>query len=180
VDRAGRAPGGAPAGERGTGRCRPAAPLRVGRVGEAEVAAGIATARWPGRLEEVDGVLLDGAHNPDGAAALAAALRVLHPDRPVELVFGVLSDKDHEGMLAELAQAVRRIHLVAPDSPRARAPQSLVAVAERHGTPVDAHGSLPDALACARRLAADGALVCVAGSLYLVGEARQRLSGGEM
>jgi dihydrofolate synthase/folylpolyglutamate synthase len=150
------------------------------RVGEAEIAAGIATARWPGRLEEVEGVLLDGAHNPDGAAALAAALRVLHPDRPVELVFGVLSDKDHKGMLAELAQAVRRIHLVAPDSPRARAPQSLIAVAERHGTPVDAHGSLPDALACARRLAADGALVCVAGSLYLVGEARQRLSGGEM
>jgi dihydrofolate synthase/folylpolyglutamate synthase len=150
------------------------------RVGEAEIAAGIATARWPGRMEEVGGVLLDGAHNPDGAAALAAALRVLHPDRPVELVFGVLSDKDHEGMLAELAHAVRRIHLVAPDSPRARAPQSLVAVAERHGTPVDAHGSLPDALACARRAAVDGALVCVAGSLYLVGEARQRLSGGEM
>jgi dihydrofolate synthase/folylpolyglutamate synthase len=83
-------------------------------------------------------------------------------------------------MLAELAPAVRRIHLVAPDSPRARAPQSLVAVAERQGTPVDAHGSLPEAMDCARRLAADGALVCVAGSLYLVGEARQRLSGGEM
>jgi dihydrofolate synthase/folylpolyglutamate synthase len=149
------------------------------RVGEPEIASGIATARWPGRLEEVGGVLLDGAHNPDGAAALAAALRELHPQRPVELVFGVLSDKDHEGMLAELAPAVRSIHLVAPDSPRARAPQSLVAAARRHGTRVDAHGSFPEALACARRGAADGALVCVAGSLYLVGEARQRLGGEE-
>jgi dihydrofolate synthase/folylpolyglutamate synthase len=128
----------------------------------------------------VSGVLLDGAHNPDGAGALAAALRALHPGRPVELVFGVLSDKDHEGMLAELAPAARRIHLVAPDSPRARAPQSCFAAAGRHGTAVDAHESLPDALDCARRLAADGALVCVAGSLYLVGEARERLAGEEM
>jgi dihydrofolate synthase/folylpolyglutamate synthase len=150
------------------------------RVGEPEIAAGIATARWPGRLEEVGGVLLDGAHNPDGAAALAAALRALHPGRPVELVFGVLSDKDHEGMLAELAPAVRRIHLVAPHSPRARTPRSLVGAAERHGARVDEHESLPSALGCARNLARDGALVCVAGSLYLVGEARRALAGEQM
>jgi dihydrofolate synthase/folylpolyglutamate synthase len=142
------------------------------RVGEPEIAAGIATACWPGRLEEVAGVLLDGAHNPDGAAALAAALGALHPERPVELVFGVLSDKDHEGMLSELAPAVRRIHLVAP--------ASCIDAARRHGIPVDAHGSLPEALGCARGHAEGGALVCVAGSLYLVGEARRRLAGEDM
>jgi dihydrofolate synthase/folylpolyglutamate synthase len=150
------------------------------RVGEPEIAEGIATARWPGRLEDVGGVLLDGAHNPDGAAALAAALRTLHPGRPVELVFGVLADKDHEGMLAELAPAVRRIHLVAPHSPRARTPRSCAAAAERHGVLVEEHESFPGALARARALAGDGALVCVAGSLYLVGEARQMLAGEEM
>ena len=96
-------------------------------------ASGIASARWPGRMEEVGGVLLDGAHNPDGAAALAAALPVLHPSRPVELVFGVLSDKDHEGMLSALAPAARRLHLVAPDSPRARDPGSYVQVARALG-----------------------------------------------
>jgi dihydrofolate synthase/folylpolyglutamate synthase len=150
------------------------------RVGEGEIAEGIATARWPGRMEEVGGVLLDGAHNPDGAAALAAALPVLHPSRPVELVFGVLSDKDHEGMLAALAPAVRRVHLVAPDTPRAREPASYAGAAARLGRPVDVHAALPEALACARGAARDGALVCVAGSLYLVGEARSRLSGEEM
>jgi dihydrofolate synthase/folylpolyglutamate synthase len=150
------------------------------RVGEPEIAEGIATARWPGRLEDVGGVLLDGAHNPDGAAALAAALRTLHPGRPVELVFGVLADKDHEGMLAELAPAVRRIHLVAPHSPRARTPRSCAAAAERHGVLVEVHESFPAALVRARGLAGDGALVCVAGSLYLVGEARQMLAGEEM
>jgi dihydrofolate synthase/folylpolyglutamate synthase len=131
-------------------------------------------------MEEVGGVLLDGAHNPDGAAALAASLPVLHPSRPVELVFGVLSDKDHEGMLSALAPAVRRLHLVAPDSPRARNPGSYLELVRELGAEVDVHASLPEALACARAASRDGALVCVAGSLYLVGEARQLLAGEEM
>ncbi len=150
------------------------------RVGEEEIRAGVAAARWPGRMEEVGGVLLDGAHNADGAAALAAALPVLHPGRPVELIFGVLSDKDHAAMLAALAPVVRRIHLVAPDSPRARDPRSYVLVAEQMGTVADVHASLPEALACARSAAQDGALPCVAGSLYLVGEALRLLAGEEM
>jgi dihydrofolate synthase/folylpolyglutamate synthase len=140
------------------------------------IAHGIATARWPGRLEQVGDVLLDGAHNPDGAAALAAALAVLHPGRPVELVFGVLADKDHLGMIEALAPAVRRFHLVAPPSPRARPPAELLPLVERH-SPADVHASVGEALACARRAAADGALVCVAGSLYLVGAARPLLGG---
>ena len=138
------------------------------------VARGIATARWPGRLEELSGVLLDGAHNPDGAAALAAALRALHPGRPVELVFGVLSDKDHAGMLGALAGAVRRVHVVAPATPRARPAEEVRALARARGLEADVHGSVRDALACAS--AGGDALVCVAGSLYLVGEARALLA----
>jgi dihydrofolate synthase/folylpolyglutamate synthase len=150
---------------------------RVGvPVGEREIARGIATARWPGRLEEVGGVLLDGAHNPDGAAALAAALPVLHPGRAVELVFGVLQDKDHGGMLRALAPAVRRLHLVAPATPRARPAAGLLADARALGADADVHGDLAGAIACARRSASDGAVVCVAGSLYLVGAARALLS----
>src|SRR5512140_343823 len=105
------------------------------------IARGIATARWPGRLEEVAGVLLDGAHNPDGAAALAAALRALHPARPVELVFGVLSDKDHAGMLAALAPAVRRLHVVAPATPRARPAAEVCALAASLGVEAHPHAS---------------------------------------
>jgi len=146
-------------------------------VPEVAIARGIATARWPGRLEEVGGVLLDGAHNPDGAAALAAALRDLHPGRPVELVFGVLSDKDHAGMVAALAPAMRRVHVVAPATPRARPAEEVRALARARGLDADVHASVGDALECARRASADGALVCVAGSLYLVGEARALLMG---
>lgn len=145
------------------------------RVGREDIARGIAEAQWPGRLEEVGGVVLDGAHNPDGAAALAKALAALYPGRPVELVFGVLTDKDHAGMLDALGGAVRRVHLVAPDSPRARPPAAYRDLAARLCAGVDVHESCEDALESARAAARDGAVVCVAGSLYLVGEARRRL-----
>ncbi len=145
---------------------------------ERDVAAGLAAARWPGRLERVGDVLLDGAHNPDGAAALAAALAALHPGRPAELVFGVLEDKDHAGMLAALAPAARGIHLVAPASARARPPAEVAAQARTLGLAADLHGGVGEALACARARAAGAAPVVVAGSLYLVGEARALLAGG--
>jgi dihydrofolate synthase/folylpolyglutamate synthase len=93
----------------------------------------------------------------------------------VELVFGVLSDKDHAGMLRALVPAARHLHLVAPATPRARSAGSLLADARALGAEADTHPGLADAIACARRAAADGALVCVAGSLYLVGEARALL-----
>jgi len=145
------------------------------KVGEEQVAQGIAEARWPGRLEEVGGVVLDGAHNPDGATALAAALPVLYPGRPIELVFGVLTDKDHAGMLRVLGPAVRRLHLLAPHSARARAPADYRGLARLHCEDVDVHDSCSAALRCAKAAARDGAIVCVAGSLYLVGEARALL-----
>jgi dihydrofolate synthase / folylpolyglutamate synthase len=146
-------------------------------VPEAAIRAGIAGARWPGRLEEVGGVLLDGAHNPDGAAALAAALAELHPGRPVELVFGVLADKDLGGMLAALAPAVRAFHLVAPGSPRARDPLTYVEQVTALGRAAHVHAELAGAIAAARAAAArDGALTCVAGSFYVVGAARALLA----
>jgi dihydrofolate synthase/folylpolyglutamate synthase len=148
------------------------------RVSEEAIAEGIATARWPGRLEEVAGVLLDGAHNPDAAAALATALPLLRPGRPIEMVFGVLADKDHRGILRALAPAVRRFHLVRPDSPRARDPATYRELAAGLAAEVDVHAGCAEAIACARERARGGGQACVAGSLYLVGEARRLLGGG--
>jgi len=142
------------------------------RVGEEDIARGIAFAAWPGRLEEVGGVVLDGAHNPQGAAALAAALGAVYPGRPIELVFGVLADKDLSGMIDALRPAVRRLHVCLPASPRARPASDVQALARARGMEADVHQGLAEALGCARSAAADGALVCVGGSLYLVGEAR--------
>jgi dihydrofolate synthase/folylpolyglutamate synthase len=168
--------------QRGNAALAAAALRLLDRVGvpvtEEAIGGGIAGARWPGRMEELGGVVLDGAHNPDGAAALAASLPLLYPGRPVELIFGVLADKDHGGMLAALAPLVRRVHLVPPASPRARPTASYRDLVASFGVPVDEHASAAEGLDCARDAARDGALVCVAGSLYLVGEARQLLERG--
>ncbi len=141
------------------------------------IAAGIGRTRWPGRLEEIAGVLLDGAHNPDGAVALGRSLAALYPGRPVEMVLGVLADKDHTGILRALAPSVRALHLVAPRSPRAREPDSYRELAASLFRSVDVHADCAEAIACARRAVGPGGIVCVAGSLYLVGEARQLLAG---
>ncbi|WP_242344813.1 bifunctional folylpolyglutamate synthase/dihydrofolate synthase [Anaeromyxobacter terrae] len=166
--------------QRGNAALARAALAELARSGVAlsdeAIVRGIATARWPGRLEEISGVLLDGAHNPDGAAALAAALRTMHPGRPVELVFGVLADKDHARMLEALAPAARALHVVTPASPRARPAPEVAEAARRLGARADVHASVVEAIDCARRAAAPDGVVCVAGSLYLVGEARGLLA----
>jgi dihydrofolate synthase/folylpolyglutamate synthase len=87
----------------------------------------------------------------------------------------VLADKDHRGMLAALAPRAHRLHLVPPDSPRARPTAGYRELAASFGAPVDEHATCAEALHCARRAAGRDGLACVAGSLYLVGEARRLL-----
>lgn len=142
---------------------------------------GIAAARWPGRLELVDtaegAVLLDGAHNEDGAAALAKALAEgahggerAHGPGETALVFGAVADKAVEAVLARLLPRARSRVFVAP---RARAAHDPAALAERHGG--SAAASVEVALARARAAVGADGLVVVTGSLYLVGEARALL-----
>lgn len=143
------------------------------------IARGVASVRWPGRLERFRGrgrtILLDGCHNPDGAAALCrfVADTGLAPD----LVFGAMADKDVEAMAAALGGAVRRIRLVPAPSPRAAAPGELLRLFAPRRPDALAAPSLPAAL---EELLADPETesIIVAGSLYLVGEARALLLSG--
>jgi dihydrofolate synthase / folylpolyglutamate synthase len=147
---------------------------RLDRLDAAAIAAGAAACRWPGRLEVVDlpggrRVLLDAAHNPEGAAALAGFLAGAPPP---DLLFGVLADKDAGEMLAALAGRAGRIVLTAPASPRARPPAELAALVPDRDVVVE-----PDpgrALELALAAPAHAALV-VCGSIFLVGEIRRRL-----
>jgi dihydrofolate synthase / folylpolyglutamate synthase len=143
------------------------------------IARGVASVRWPGRLERfrVRGatVLLDGCHNADGALALRRFLSEVRvaPD----LIFGAMADKDVEAMAAALGPAVTRIRLVPAASPRAASPEELArrfADARPDAAPAESlEAALEEFLV---RPTAE--TIIIAGSLYLVGEARAALLSG--
>jgi dihydrofolate synthase/folylpolyglutamate synthase len=159
------------AGEHQKDNARIAAALGV-RMGAAptSITEGVARVSWPGRLERIGGFLLDAAHNPDGAEALARHLRASNvAPTEVALVFGVLGDKDWPAMLDALApHAASRIYVALNGASRAGVPAE--ALHARH------HGLIAGSVESAIRLA-HGSLVVIAGSLVLVGEARAVLLG---
>ena len=143
-------------------------------IPDGAISDGLAHVVWPGRCQRVtkDGVtyIVDGAHNPDGAAALA---RVLGGMAPVGLVAGFCGDKDVSGHLRTLAPHVSRAWAVPIRNDRSLAPEDVAARMESAGiagaTPCAA---VPEALSAAAAWArGTGNSVAVCGSLFLVGEA---------
>jgi dihydrofolate synthase/folylpolyglutamate synthase len=148
---------------------------------EAAIREGLARVRWPGRFQVLPGeplLVLDGAHNPAGARALADSLRLYFPDRALTLVVGVLGDHDAAGILEALRPLASRIIATAIASPRTAAPAALAALLTGGPARVETASSAAEALDLALR-APTTPIVCVAGSLYLVGEVLAlRLPGG--
>ena len=134
---------------------------------------GIAQAEWPGRLERVSErpeIVLDGAHNPAGARALAAYIGRFYQGRKVRLIFGAMRDKavaEIGGILFPLAQEVIA---TAPRQARALAAETLAAVADHPRLRVAR--DIEEALAMAREDAGANDAIFVTGSLFLVAEAR--------
>lgn len=139
------------------------------------IRAGLVAARWPGRFELAGTVVLDGAHNPDGARVLVSAFRSAYPGQRCAIVLGCMGDKDLDGMLRELAPIARRLIAVRVASPRARAPLEIAAAARTHGIAAEVADSVADGLAAAGR----DERVVVCGSLAVVGVAREALGLSE-
>ena len=162
-----------------------AAELWKPSIREEAVVHGVASVRWAGRLERFEArgpsggrkvpVFLDGCHNPQGAEALARFLETT--DLRADLVFGAMADKDVASMAAALGPRVRRIRLVPAGSPRAATPEELARRFAAVRPDAAPSASLAAALA---ELLGDPSTesIIVAGSLYLVGEARTRLLSG--
>jgi dihydrofolate synthase/folylpolyglutamate synthase len=151
---------------------------RVATIAPEAIATGLATARWPGRLEAIETgaatVLLDAAHNPHGVEALARFLDRL--GRPCVLLFGALADKETSAMLPPLARRARAVVLTRPVSDRALDPAALAATldpAVPSRLEPEPAAALDTALERARALGID--LVVACGSLYLIGPLRSRL-----
>jgi dihydrofolate synthase/folylpolyglutamate synthase len=145
-------------------------------VEEGVVVEGLRRTRWEGRLEVLQRapmLLVDGAHNPAGAATLRRALQQGFPRRRMILIFGVLDDKDYPAMVRRLFPLADRVILTRPHSKRALPLDVLLPVARRFHKVIELCANPGDALLSALSRAGKEDLVCVAGSLYLVGEIKK-------
>ena len=141
---------------------------------ETELAAGVERARWPGRMELFPGsppLLLDGAHNPAGAAALAEALAEI-PRQRLLMVVGVMGDKELSGILGPLLPLADAVFAVAPGIDRALPSVDLARFCHESGVAAHDAGPVARGIALARETAAADDLILICGSLFTVGEAR--------
>ena len=140
-------------------------------ISKSAIVKGIEATCHAGRLTFCHSILLDGAHNPGAARALREYLEEFVKG-PLTLVFGAMSDKRLAEMAAILFPGVAYLVLTQPDNPRAASVESLQALAERFipGEKIFAVPKVREALKKARVVTSPDGLICVTGSLYLVGE----------
>ena len=145
--------------------------VRAG-VADDAMERGIAQAQWPGRLERVSEhpeIVLDGAHNPAGARALAAYLDRFYSQRKVRLIYGAMRDKAVEEIGGILFPRAAQVIVTAPKQARAMAPETLLAIMSHPNL------SLAPALENALSMMEDAGendAIFITGSLFLVAEAR--------
>lgn len=145
---------------------------RALKLSYAATSEGLESFRWPGRLEfvsEKPEFVLDGAHNPAGARALAQYTREFCSNRPVWMVYGAMRDKAIEEIACQLFPLADRLIVTAPDFPRALRPEAILQMMPHPNAVIAAN--VADAIELARKGPAE-ATVFFTGSLFLVGEAR--------
>jgi dihydrofolate synthase/folylpolyglutamate synthase len=151
-------------------------------VSEEALRAGLSEACCIGRLQIIDRrptVVADVAHNPDGAAAVAAALpEVFDYDRLI-VVLGIMGDKDVRGFIAALGEGVDRMIVTRPETERAADLEEVAAIAGELGIPSAVVPTAGAAVVQALADAADSDLVLITGSHYTVGDVMTSLGVGQ-
>lgn len=146
------------------------------RINEVALHIGVDNTLWPGRLERIaksPDVILDGAHNPAGAEALRKALDKYYPEQKRIFVFGMMGDKDMKNVIQKLIRPLDMVYAVRADSgTRAASPEELAGLI---GTNALAVENLEAAYEAAINEAKPEDVICVCGSLYLVGNFKNML-----
>lgn len=148
------------------------------RLTAAAIQSGVARARWPGRFEIFPGaptVILDGAHNPDGIRTLRHTLEAVYPGRAIVFLFGVLADKEHGEMARRLFHPSDWGVVVEPNSPRAASACEIADEISSYVAKVSVAEDIASGLLQAKLWAGPQGIVCVAGSLYMIGDVRRLL-----
>ena len=148
---------------------------QIADMDESTIARGLRAAKWPGRFELMSTaptIALDGSHNPGAMETVQALLERYEYDR-LHVVFGAMSDKDHEAMVTALP-AVDTAFVTRPDIDRAESVSVLADAFEGHADSIQKVGSVPEATERAIATADPEDFVLVTGSLYAISEARDR------
>ena len=148
------------------------------KINKSSLKSGFMSAKLPGRLEVMSvspTVIVDGAHNPSGTAALAAAVRKYIHGRGVVAVMGMLADKDVDSAVNNLSGVFSNIITVAPSSKRALDAVSLAECWKRHGSTAYPAANFDSAILKAFSILPPNGALIVCGSLYLAGDMRGRI-----
>ncbi|GMB01798.1 folylpolyglutamate synthase/dihydrofolate synthase family protein [Pelosinus sp. IPA-1] len=144
------------------------------RIDLPAIEKGLCQVCWPGRFEIVSKsptIIIDGAHNPDGARALRENLDQFYGHKEIVFLLGILQDKDVKTIVTTLICPEDKVVVVAPISQRAGKPEDVAR--EIQAAYIEVAHSINEGLQKAKLLAGEGNVICIAGSLYLIGEARK-------
>ncbi len=149
----------------------------------ASIGQGLLNTQWPGRLETVchcPTVLLDGAHNLSSVHCLAQHLKTKFTGRPITLVTGILDDKAYPQMLRQLLPLCQKAIFTRPRIDRALPPEAFLTVAAGFIPEPRVIPDVTEAVSHAIDSAAKDEVICIAGSLYLVGEVKEAMESGAL
>ena len=145
------------------------------KISDAAVRDGLATVKWPARLEVLDRdplFFLDGGHNPQCAEALAAAVKKLMGDQKAVFLLGVLADKDYPTIMELVLPLAQEFICLTPFSDRALPAEKLAEFLRSRGAKASACATVEEGILAARKAAGKTGAVVSFGSLYLAGHVR--------
>lgn len=149
------------------------------RISKDAVREGLANVRWPARMEllhENPVILLDGGHNPQGAAAAAGTLKELFPGKRIRFLMGVMADKDVDAMVESLLPLAECFYTVTPNNPRSMKAITLAEKLCALGANAAAYEPLETGISAFVKEAGKEDILCAIGSLYLAGDVRQQIT----
>ncbi|MFH2046897.1 MAG: folylpolyglutamate synthase/dihydrofolate synthase family protein [Pseudomonadota bacterium] len=148
-------------------------------LSEKHIRAGLKQTIWPGRLEIISSspcVILDGAHNIGAAQALNKFLSKEYKGRNITVITGMLDDKPYKSILKSILSVANRVILTKPQIDRALEPETLLAVSKNYVKDIKIISEVKNAINYAITTALPEDVICITGSLYVVGEAKAMLS----
>jgi dihydrofolate synthase/folylpolyglutamate synthase len=146
------------------------------KISEHDIRQGISIAKWSGRFEKISEhplILIDGAHNEDGARALAENIRFYFSDKQIIYIMGVLADKDYRGILRHTAPYARKIITITPENVRGLSSSNLAEAAKEYCNNVISADTVEYAINLAKNEVKENELIVIFGSLSYLGEVYQ-------